>query len=417
MNTFRHLLLAFACATIACATLVACGAREAAHEDEHGHAAAEAIERGPHDGRLLRDGDTVLELAIFEDGVPPEFHAWLTKAGQPVAPAQVRLEVTLRRLGGVTDVHRFTPRGDTLVGDATVHEPHSFDVAVVAETGGRRSEWSYPSYEGRTTIAAAVAAQAGIRTTSAGPGVIRDEHDVQGVLTTVDGRHANVSARFPGPVQSVAVAVGDVVRKGQQLAVIESNLSLAPYPLVAPIGGTVLTRNVEAGDQAREQVLFEIADLSQLWVDLHLFGGDAQHITPGLPVRVERLSDGRIGQTRLARVLPATATASQSTVARAQLANDDGRWRPGSAVRARITVAEQSVPLVVPLAALQRFRDWQVVFLKVGDDYEIRPLELGRQDGENVEVLAGLAPGDVIVVEQSYLVKADIEKSGATHDH
>ncbi|RYG79156.1 efflux transporter periplasmic adaptor subunit, partial [bacterium] len=173
----------------------------------------------------------------------------------------------------------------------------------------------------------------------------------------------------------------------------------------------------QVGDQARDQVLFELADLSQLWVDLHLFGGDAQHITTGLPVRVERLSDGRLAQTRLARVLPSTATASQSTVARAQLANDDGRWRPGSAVRARITVAEQPVPLAVPLAALQRFRDWQVVFVKVGDAYEIRPLELGRQDGEWVEVLAGLSAGEVIVVEQSYLVKADIEKSGATHDH
>ena len=415
MNTIRSLWM-----MLACAALIACGAREAAHDDQHGHATdatAASVERGPHDGRLLHEGDVALELAIFEDGVPPEFHAWLTMGGKPIAPAQVKVEVTLQRLGGATEVHRFTPRGEMLVGDATVHEPHSFDVHVIAEAAGRRFEWSYPSYEGRTTIAAAVAEQAGIRTAAAGPGVIRDEHDVQGVLTIVDGRHANVSARFAGPVRSVAVAVGDVVGKGQVLAVIESNLSLAPYPLTAPVAGTVLTRNVEVGDQAREQVLFEIADLSQLWVDLHLFGGDAQHITPGLPVRVERLSDGRVAQTRLARVLPSTATASQSTVARAQLANDDGRWRPGSAVRARITVAEHAVPLAVPLAALQRFRDWQVVFVKVGDAYEIRPLELGRQDGELVEVLAGLSSGDLIVVEQSYLVKADIEKSGATHDH
>lgn len=412
MNRLHSWLMA-----LACVSLVACGAREDAHTDEHAPEAAETVERGPHGGRLLHEGDVALELAIFEDGVPPEFHAWLTRGGKPVAPAAVELEVMLKRLGGATDRHRFVPRGDALIGEATVHEPHSFDVTVVAQNDGRRFEWNYPSYEGRTTIAAAVAEQAGIRTAAAGPGVIRDEHDVQGVLTTVDGRHANVSARFPGPVQSVGVAVGDVVRKGQVLAVIESNLSLSPYPLVAPVSGTVLTRNVEVGDQARDQVLFELADLSQLWVDLHLFGGDAQHITTGLPVRVERLSDGRLAQTRLARVLPSTATASQSTVARAQLANDDGRWRPGSAVRARITVAEQPVPLAVPLAALQRFRDWQVVFVKVGDAYEIRPLELGRQDGEWVEVLAGLSAGEVIVVEQSYLVKADIEKSGATHDH
>ena len=71
----------------------------------------------------------------------------------------------------------------------------------------------------------------------------------------------------------------------------------------------------------------------------------------------------------------------------------------------------------MPLAALQRFRDWDVVFVRFGDDYEIRPLELGRRDGVNVEVLGGLKAGDPVVVEQSYIVKADIEKSGASHDH
>jgi cobalt-zinc-cadmium efflux system membrane fusion protein len=179
----------------------------------------------------------------------------------------------------------------------------------------------------------------------------------------------------------------------------------------------VLARNVAVGDLAGEQPLFEIADLSALWVDLHLFGTDAQHITPGLPVEVTRLSDGVSASTTLDRVLPGTATASQSTVARARVDNADGRWRPGAAVRARITVAEQKVDLMVPLAALQRFRDWDVVFVRFGDDYEIRPLELGRRDGVNVEVLAGLKPGDPVVVGQSYIVKADIEKSGASHDH
>ena len=187
--------------------------------------------------------------------------------------------------------------------------------------------------------------------------------------------------------------------------------------MAAPLSGTILARNVAVGDLAGEQPLFEIADLSSLWVDLHLFGADAQHITPGLPVEVTRLSDGVSARTTLDRVLPGTATASQSTVARATVGNADGRWRPGAAVRARVTVAEQPVALMVPLAALQRFRDWDVVFVRFGDDYEIRPLELGRRDGVNVEVLGGLKAGDPVVVEQSYIVKADIETSGASHDH
>ena len=104
-------------------------------------------------------------------------------------------------------------------------------------------------------------------------------------------------------------------------------------------------------------------------------------------------------------------------VARATIANTDGLWRPGSAVKARITVEQQPAPLVVPLAALQRFRDWDVVFIRIDDTYEIRPVELGKRDARQVEVLTGLSAGDPVVVEQSYLVKADIEKSGASHDH
>jgi cobalt-zinc-cadmium efflux system membrane fusion protein len=73
--------------------------------------------------------------------------------------------------------------------------------------------------------------------------------------------------------------------------------------------------------------------------------------------------------------------------------------------------------MTVPLSALQRFRDFDVVFARVGEDYEVRMLDLGQRDSERVEVLGGLAPGTEYVTTNSYLVKADIEKSGASHDH
>ena len=68
-------------------------------------------------------------------------------------------------------------------------------------------------------------------------------------------------------------------------------------------------------------------------------------------------------------------------------------------------------------ASLQRFRDFDVVFAQVGETYEVRMLELGRRDGRFIEVLEGLEPGTTYVTENSYLIKADIEKSGASHDH
>jgi len=267
-------------------------------------------------------------------------------------------------------------------------------------------------------IAAAIAQQSGIRTAAVSAGEIADEHEVQGLLTPIEGRLARVAARFPGPLRSVHARVGDRVRAGQVLARVESNLSLSDYAITAPISGVVMSHNAAEGDVAGEgAVLFEVADLSTLWVDLHVFGADASHIGVGSPVLVSRLGDGVSAQSQIERILPATATASQSTVARAVLANTDGLWRPGTAVRARITVDRAQVPLVVPLAALQEVDGREVVFVRDGETYTARAVTLGRRDAHAVEVLSGLRAGEQVVVEQSYVIKADLEKSGAAHEH
>ncbi len=396
------------------------GHDEAAEADEHGHgeqtAEAEPV-KGEHGGRLLEQNGYALELKIHEDGVPPEYRVWLYRDKKPLAPSAGQVKVHLTRLGNINDIHSFKVENDYLKSDAEVYEPHSFVVEVIANIDGKAVRWNFDSFEGRTKIESGIAEKSGIKTSKVTAGTIREEHEVQGLLTPIEGKHARVMARFPGPVRSVNVSVGDRVRAGQILAVIESNISLSNYNVTAPFSGTVLSRNVAAGDLAADQALFEIADLSKLWVDLHLFGADAQNIRPGLPVQVIRLTDNVSIDTQIDRVLPGTATASQSTVARAIIENADGQWRPGAAVRANVAIAEKPVAMWVPLSALQKFRDWDVVFIRSGDEYEIRPLTLGQRDAKNIEVLEGLKVGDEIVTEQSYLVKADIEKSGASHDH
>jgi membrane fusion protein, heavy metal efflux system len=261
------------------------------------------------------------------------------------------------------------------------------------------------------------ASELGVRTAKAGAGTVRDAHEVQGLLTPVEGKHARVRARYPGPVQSVRVGVGDVVKAGQTLATIESNVSLTAYAVTAPFAGTILDVAAGPGDLAGDEPLFELADLSSLWVDLHLFGGDAQHITPGLSVEITRLSDGAQTTTKLDRILPGTATASQSTVARATIRNSDGQWRPGAVVRARVTVHERQAALVVPISSLQNFEGETVVFTRNGNEYSPRAVKLGERDARNAEVLDGLQVGEEIVVEQSYLIKADLEKESAGHEH
>lgn len=269
-----------------------------------------------------------------------------------------------------------------------------------------------------TVIPADVADEVGIRVAPAAAGTIADQHEVQGLLTTLETGNARVTARFPGPVRRLHAEVGDRVRAGQVLATIDSNLSLSSYTVTAPIAGTVLARNASVGESADEgAVLYELADLSKLWVDLHVFGRDAEHLAAGSPVTIARLGDGATADTRIDRVLPGTATASQSTIARATLDNADGKWRPGSAVRAMVTVSTQPADLVVPLTALQQMDGVDVVFVRGGERYEKRVVTLGRRDARQVEITGGIRVGEDVVVEQSYTVKADLEKAGAEHAH
>jgi cobalt-zinc-cadmium efflux system membrane fusion protein len=299
----------------------------------------------------------------------------------------------------------------------------SFAALALSGCGERTEEHEHEHHEDvaahhdEVTIDPKTAAELGLRTAKVGPGTVRDSHEVQGLLTPIEGRHARIRARYPGPVLAVRAGVGDVVKAGQTLAIVESNVSLTSYPVTAPFAGTILDVAAGPGDLAGEEPLFELADLSSLWVDLHLFGGDAQHITPGLAVEVTRLSDGAQVTTTLDRILPGTATASQSTVARATIRNDDRQWRPGAAVRARVAVSERRAALVVPVGALQSFEGSTVVFTREGDRYAPRPVKIGERDAGNAEVLDGLREGEEVVVEQSYLIKADLEKESASHEH
>lgn len=398
--------------------LAACGGSNRAPQPAEGHGApvAAEFERGPHRGRLLRDGDFAIEVTIFETGVPPQFRLYAYENDKPLKPTEVVPTIELTRLDGEVNRFTFQPEDDYLTGSDTVVEPHSFDVKVGAQYAGKMHSWSYASYEGRVTIAAAIAEQAGVTVEVAGPAVIHNRVPLVGNIALNANRHADIKARFPGIVRAVKVQQGDRVRRGQTLVVVEGNESMRSYPVTAPFDGVVLARNTNIGDVAGDNTLIEMADLAEVWVELHAIGKDAAQLVPGQHVQVESATSGAQAETVIETLLP-LATRGQSIVARASLPNPEGHWRPGMTVSANVTVSEKDVPLAVKESGLQRFRDFTVVFAQVGDSYEVRMLELGVRDGESVEVMDGLKPGTRYVTEQSYLIKADIEKSGASHDH
>ncbi len=373
--------------------------------------------KGPHGGRMLVDGDFRLELVIFESGIEPEFRAWTWQGDTPVPPAKWRLEVTLTRLGEVTDTFAFKPHEDFQRGDGVVYEPHSFQVEVRATANGAPHNWQYDSFEGRTTISAAAASASGIEVETAGPAQITETLELQGTVVPDPQRVYRVHARYPGVLKSIKPGIGDRVRAGEVVASIESSDSLRIYTLTAPNDGVVVSRKANVGETVGEGEILTLVDLSSVWVELAAFQHDLDRLRAGQTVTIRDADGHQVAVGTLQSIAPVGSPASQSMTARVVLPNPDGLWRPGLFASGTVTVAENQVPVAVRRLALQTFRDWTVVFQKVGDSYEIRPVTLGRSDADWVEVLDGLEPGAEYVTSNSFVIKADIEKSGATHDH
>ena len=378
-------------------------------KDEHGE-----IKKGPHNGRLLVDGKFTLELAIFEKGVPPEYRAWASFDGKPLTPKEWQLNVELTRLGGATDKFNFLPQDDFLRGKSEVKEPHSFDVSVTATYKNQTHHWAFPSYEGRVKLNADLAKASGVTTAIANAGTLQQTLKLYGQVLADPVRVSHIQARYPGVIRNVKVTIGSKVNAGDVLASVESNDSLRQYNIVAPISGVIIERHANVDEFTADKTLFILVDYSQLEVDIQAFPSQISNLKAGQSVT---LHTGELTVTSHIEYLTPHNEGAATLVAHAAINNSDGRWTPNQIVEADIAVNEIPVALMLDKRALQNFRDWQVVFIKVGDNYEIRPLELGQSDGQFIEVLNGLKPGDAYVVENAYLLKADLEKSGASHDH
>ena len=384
-------------------------AHDAGHKDD-------TTPRGPHGGRLLSEGPFAVEVTIYERGVPPEFRVYAYYEGQPIAPEEVTLRIKLSRLDKQLDNFSFAPQVDFLRGKGKVSEPHSFDISINAGYQGKEYEWEYDNYEGRTRISEALATASGIETELAGPALVRETLILTGHVQADPNRLSRVRARFPGIVQDVKKELGDSVTAGDILATVQSNESLQTYAIKAPINGLIVRRDIQTGEATGNTPLFTIADLSQVWAELDVFGQNLNHVQRGQSVVVETLN-GQPVSGSISWISPLAAHASQSVSARVELANKNRQLRPGQFVRGRVTISEHSVPLAVRPSALQKFREFDVVYAKYDESYEVRMLTLGQRDDHWVEVLEGLKPGVEYVTGNSYLIKADIEKSGASHDH
>lgn len=208
----------------------------------------------------------------------------------------------------------------------------------------------------------------------------------------------------------------------QKLASIGGELqaggNLTRYEIRSPIDGIVVEKHLSLGEAVKDDAnIFVIADLSTVWAEMTIYAKDLNTVKAGQKATVKAAAFESQSSGTVSYVGALIGEQTRTAKAHIVLSNPKGVWRPGLPVNIELVAGEVEVPVAVSAEAIQTVRDWTVVFGRYGEHFEARPVELGRSDGKFTEVINGLNAGEQYAAKNSFLIKADLGKSGASHDH
>ncbi|MPY90142.1 MAG: efflux RND transporter periplasmic adaptor subunit [Luteitalea sp.] len=212
----------------------------------------------------------------------------------------------------------------------------------------------------------------------------------------------------------------------------EENDDASHFTLRALVSGVVLSRGLVLGQMADvSSAAFTIADLSTLWLTVHVFERDALRVEARAPARVTFPAlPGRTFEGRVTFVGREVDASSGTIPIRIVIENKAGSTaltadellRPGMSASAELQLGDATLTILsVPTAAVQRLGDAWVAFVPRDDGrFEMRDVGRGRDLGGEVEILSGLRTGERVVVQGAFVLKAEAEKmrgGGDPHDH
>ncbi len=215
-----------------------------------------------------------------------------------------------------------------------------------------------------------------------------------------------VAARTAATEASIALRLAQ-----QQLSATGSGGgALNRIAVRSPIAGQVIARSATLGQAvAADAELFRVANLSKVTVTTSLVPTDAGRVKPG--VRVEVTAPGRRQEGRVTFVSPILDETTRLVPVIATLDNAGSTWRVGETVNVSILVpATGDRTVAVPSAAAQMIEDKSFVFVRTATGFRAIPVTLGRTNGGQVTVTAGLTGSERIASTNSFTLKAELGK-------
>jgi cobalt-zinc-cadmium efflux system membrane fusion protein len=277
--------------------------------------------------------------------------------------------------------------------------------------------------EGELELTPEAARMAGIRLARAGQGRIGTSIHVPGEVGFDEDRLVHVVPRYSGVTKEAHFRIGDRVRAGEIVAVVEGNESLSAYTIEAPISGWIIEKHVTAGEfVSEENPIYVIADLTHVWVNLAVYPKDAGKVKRGQEVTLHAIGSDQWTTGTIEYLTPVLDARTRSMTARIVLPNPDNTWRPGTFVHADIVAGRGAERLLVTKDAVQILDDEHVVFVPEGElRFAPRPVLVGESDDQFIEILGGLDEGMEYVAAGAFELKAKIVTSAlgghAGHGH
>lgn len=334
-------------------------------------------------------------------------------------------------------------------------------------------------------------AASGIKLGKVAAGVVRTGSEFPGEVRFNADRTAQITPRVAGVVESVSADLGQIVRKGQVLAVIasselsgqraallaarerataarismarekrlweqkisaeqdylqaqqalreaeieqrnaeqslqaigasaggEGRSGLSRYEVRAPFDGTIVEKHITQGEALKSDAnAFLISDLRQVWVELNVPAKDIEKVRVGSQAVVNVSGSSTVAKGKVSYVGSLLGAQTRTATARITLTNPQGAWRPGLFVTVNVLAEEAQAGMTVGSDAVQIVEDKPVVFVRTEDGFRGMPVKIGRTDGTTTEILSGLSAGQDYAVTNSFLLKAELGKGSADHDH
>lgn len=232
--------------------------------------------------------------------------------------------------------------------------------------------------------------------------------EVAASSTDQDPQKIAEDLRFLGIPTSLAVSLP----KGTSTA----NL----IPVRASYDGVIVASEVVAGEVVEtSKILFTVADPQKIWLILNVAQESAKYIKRGLQVRFRTDDEGEEVSGQIAWISPSVDEQTRTLKVRAIIENPDGKLRDHTFGAGQIVLREEPNAIVVPKEAVQSTSDAHFVFVRDKNYFDeaapkvfhVRQVRMGARDGQQIELLAGVLPGEVVATKGSSVILAQLLRS------